>query len=421
MKRQHFHYSLPPSLIAHAPPAERHDSRLLTLDGPSGALKHRRITDLVELVQPGDLMVFNDTRVIPARLFGQKASGGKVEVLVERVTARDRVLAHIRASKSPKPGTTLELEGVGTVTMATRHGELFELVFAPAADETVIDLLERYGHMPLPPYIERSDTEADRERYQTVFARHPGAVAAPTAGLHFDDELLDRLRARGVEFAWVTLHVGAGTFQPVRADDIRDHHMHSEWLSVSSEVCRQVTETRARGGRVIAVGTTSVRCLETVASRAVGELGVDVDSVRAEDCAPAGSFGCAPAGSLGWGSEESLDWCSEESLDWGSEKSSGGDLHRLEPYEGETDIFIYPGYEFRVVDALVTNFHLPESTLLMLVSAFAGYGHIMAAYQAAVAAEYRFFSYGDAMFITRNPAAAEEAQQLDDHAREDRP
>lgn len=363
MKRQHFHYSLPPSLIAHQPPAERRDSRLLTLDGPSGAVGHARITDLVELIQPGDLMVFNDTRVIPARLFGQKATGGKVEVLVERVTARDRVLAHIRASKSPKPGTTLELEGVGPVTMAARHEALFELVFAPAADESVIDLLERHGHMPLPPYIERPDTEADRERYQTVFARHPGAVAAPTAGLHFDDELLDRLGAGGVEFAWVTLHVGAGTFQPVRADDIRDHTMHSEWMSVSAEVCRQVAATRARGGRVIAVGTTSVRCLESAAQGGAG----------------------------------------------------------LEPFEGETDIFIYPGYRFNVVDALVTNFHLPESTLLMLVSAFAGYDHVMAAYQAAVAARYRFFSYGDAMFVTRNPAAADDAHRLDDHAPEDRP
>lgn len=363
MKRQHFHYSLPPSLIAHQPPAERRDSRLLTLDGPSGAVGHARITDLVELIQPGDLMVFNDTRVIPARLFGQKATGGKVEVLVECVTARDRVLAHIRASKSPKPGTTLELEGVGPVTMAARHEALFELVFAPAADESVIDLLERHGHMPLPPYIERPDTEADRERYQTVFARHPGAVAAPTAGLHFDDELLDRLGAGGVEFAWVTLHVGAGTFQPVRADDIRDHTMHSEWMSVSAEVCRQVAATRARGGRVIAVGTTSVRCLESAAQGGAG----------------------------------------------------------LEPFEGETDIFIYPGYRFNVVDALVTNFHLPESTLLMLVSAFAGYDHVMAAYQAAVATRYRFFSYGDAMFVTRNPAAADDAHRLDDHAPEDRP
>lgn len=356
MKRQHFHYLLPPHLIAHAPPTERHGSRLLALDGPGGALAHHRIIDLVELVQPGDLMVFNDTRVIPARLFGQKATGGKVEVLVERVVARDRVLAHVRASKSPRPGTCLELDGIGRVVVAGRQGELFDLLFEPVADETVIDLLERYGHMPLPPYIDRPDTEADRERYQTVFARNPGAVAAPTAGLHFDDELLARLRARGVEFAWVTLHVGAGTFQPVRADDLRDHAMHSEWMSVSAEVCAQVTATRARGSRVIAVGTTSVRCLES-AARGLG----------------------AP-----------------------------------QPFEGETDIFIYPGYEFQAVDALLTNFHLPESTLLMLVSAFAGYRHVMAAYREAIAAEYRFFSYGDAMFLTRNPAAAVEAGLADD-------
>lgn len=355
MKRQHFHYLLPPRLIAHAPRAERQDSRLLVLDGPGGELTHRRFADLLELVQPGDLMVFNDTRVIPARLFGQKATGGKVEVLVERVVARERVLAHVRASKSPKPGTTLELDGVGAVTVAERRGELFELLFEPAADETVTELLERHGHMPLPPYIERPDNDADRERYQTIYARHPGAVAAPTAGLHFDDELLDRLRARGAAFAWVTLHVGAGTFQPVRADDIRDHRMHSEWMSVSQQVCDQVAATRAGGGRVIAVGTTSVRCLES-AARANGAV---------------------------------------------------------QPFEGDTDIFIYPGYEFRVVDALVTNFHLPESTLLMLVSAFAGYRQVMAAYGAAVAAEYRFFSYGDAMFLTRNAAAANEPDTLD--------
>lgn len=333
----------------------------MALDGPSGELTHGRVTDLLKLAQPGDLMVFNDTRVIPARLFGRKATGGKVEVLVERVVARDRVLAHVRASKSPKSGTTLDLEGIGAASVMGRQGELFELLFTPAAHETVIDLLERHGHMPLPPYIERPDNETDRERYQTVYARHPGAVAAPTAGLHFDDVLLDRLRARGVEFAWVTLHVGAGTFQSVRADDIRDHHMHSEWMSVSPEVCQQVAETRARGSRVIAVGTTSVRCLESAARSGEG----------------------------------------------------------LAPFEGDTDIFIYPGYEFQVVDALVTNFHLPESTLLMLVSAFAGYRHVMAAYQAAVAAEYRFFSYGDAMFLTRNPAAPYEAQPLKNELLED--
>ncbi len=357
MKREQFHYLLPDSLIAHAPARERQGSRLLTLDGPSGAVAHRRFADIVQLVQPGDLMVFNDTRVIPARLHGHKASGGRVEVLVERVVDRDRVLAHVRASKSPKPDSLLALEGVGEVAVLGRQGELFELRFRPGEDETVVDLLDRHGHMPLPPYIEREDTESDRERYQTVYARKPGAVAAPTAGLHFDDDILDRLKAKGVVLAWVTLHVGAGTFQPVRADDIRDHHMHSEWLSVSEEVCRQVAETRARGGRVVAVGTTSVRCLETAA--ATGEIA---------------------------------------------------------PYEGETDIFIYPGYEFRVVDALVTNFHLPESTLLMLVSAFAGYRHIMAAYEAAVAERYRFFSYGDAMFLTRNPAAPADARLLEEHA-----
>lgn len=337
-----FHFDLPESLIARHPLAERRGSRLLVLDGPSGELSHRHFADLLGYLRPGDLMVFNDTRVIPARLFGQKASGGKLEVLVERVLDEERVLAHVRSSKSPKPGSRILIDGGAEAEMVARHEALFELKFA----EPVLPLLERVGHMPLPPYIDRPDEAEDRERYQTVYARNAGAVAAPTAGLHFDEPLLEAIRAKGVATAFVTLHVGAGTFQPVRVEKIEDHHMHREWLQVDQAVVDAVAACRARGGRVIAVGTTSVRSLESAARD--GEL---------------------------------------------------------KAFAGETDIFLYPGRPFHVVDALVTNFHLPESTLLMLVSAFAGYRETMAAYATAVAEGYRFFSYGDAMFITRNPGA----------------
>ena len=337
-----FHFDLPESLIARHPLAERRGSRLLVLDGPSGELSHRHFADLLGYLRPGDLMVFNDTRVIPARLFGQKASGGKLEILVERVLDEERVLAHVRSSKSPKPGSRILIDGGAEAEMVARHEALFELKFA----EPVLPLLERIGHMPLPPYIDRPDEAEDRERYQTVYARNAGAVAAPTAGLHFDEPLLDAIRAKGVATAFVTLHVGAGTFQPVRVERIEDHHMHREWLQVDQAVVDAVAACRARGGRVIAVGTTSVRSLESAARD--GEL---------------------------------------------------------KAFAGETDIFLYPGRPFHVVDALVTNFHLPESTLLMLVSAFAGYRETMAAYATAVAEGYRFFSYGDAMFITRNPGA----------------
>ena len=337
-----FSFDLPDELIARHPLAERRASRLLVLDGPSGQLAHRAFADLLDYVRPGDLMVFNNTRVIPARLFGQKASGGRVEVLVERLLDDHRVLAHVRSSKSPKPGSLIHIEGGSEATMRARHDALFELEFA----EPVLALLDRVGHMPLPPYIDRPDEQADRERYQTVYAERAGAVAAPTAGLHFDAPLLEALRKKGVESAFVTLHVGAGTFQPVRVDRIEEHLMHREWLEVSPAVVDAVQACKARGGRVIAVGTTSVRSLESAARN--GELA---------------------------------------------------------PFSGDTDIFIYPGKPFHVVDALVTNFHLPESTLLMLVSAFAGYRETMAAYAEAIANRYRFFSYGDAMFITRNPAA----------------
>ncbi|EQM67853.1 tRNA preQ1(34) S-adenosylmethionine ribosyltransferase-isomerase QueA [Pseudomonas solani] len=341
MRVADFHFELPEHLIARHPLSERRASRLLVLDGPTGELAHKGFADLLGYLRPGDLMVFNNTRVIPARLFGQKASGGKLEILVERVLDSHRVLAHVRSSKSPKPGSTILIDGGAEATMLARHDALFELGFA----EDVLPLLDRLGHMPLPPYIDRPDEDADRERYQTVYARHAGAVAAPTAGLHFDEALLESIAAKGVETAFVTLHVGAGTFQPVRVERIEEHHMHLEWLEVGQEVVDAVAACRARGGRVIAVGTTSVRSLESAARDGV-----------------------------------------------------------LKPFSGDTDIFIYPGRPFHVVDALVTNFHLPESTLLMLVSAFAGYPETMAAYSAAVEQAYRFFSYGDAMFITRNPA-----------------
>jgi len=343
MQRKDFHYELPPELIANQPPAERRDSRLLQLEGDSGNLRHGVFGELPNLLEPGDLLVLNDTRVIPARLFGRKMTGGNVEILIERILSDHQALALVRASRSPKGGSTLVLEDGSSVLVLGRQGSLFELEFA--SDMTLLARLEFLGHMPLPPYIDRQDTTLDRERYQTVYSNMAkcGAVAAPTAGLHFDEALLKELTGRGIQLGWVTLHVGAGTFQPVKVDDITQHPMHSEWLEVSDELCQQVEQAKARGSRVVAVGTTSVRCLETAAR--------------------------------------------------------GGVIH---PMRGDTNIFIYPGYQFKVVDALITNFHLPESTLIMLVSAFAGYHHTMAAYKVAVAERYRFFSYGDAMFITRN-------------------
>ncbi|RUR29732.1 tRNA preQ1(34) S-adenosylmethionine ribosyltransferase-isomerase QueA [Vreelandella andesensis] len=343
MQRADFHFELPDELIARYPSEQRSDCRLLCVDGQSGALEHRRFPDLLELLEPGDLLVFNDTRVIPARLHGHKASGGKVEMLLERPLDSHRGLAHIRSSKSPKPGTELIFEGDIHAVVEGRRDALFELRFL--GDTPMIALLEKHGHMPLPPYITRDDELSDRERYQTVYARRDGAVAAPTAGLHFDQPLLDALAEKGINSAFVTLHVGAGTFQPVRVDNILEHHMHSEWIEVSEAACQKVRDTQAAGKRVIAVGTTSVRCLESA---------------------------CL--------------------------KSSDG---QIAPYSGDTDIFIYPGYEWRCVDALITNFHLPESTLLMLVSAFAGHEHMMRAYHAAVDERYAFFSYGDAMLLIR--------------------
>lgn len=345
MQVQDFSFELPDELIARHPMAERTASRLLQLDGNTGNLVHGSFGDILDLINPGDLLVFNNTRVIPARLFGRKASGGKLEVLVERMLDDKRVLAHVRASKAPKPGTELILEPDVKATMVARHDALFEIEFDDA--RTVLEILESVGHMPLPPYIDRPDTDADKERYQTVYNEKPGAVAAPTAGLHFDEPLLARLKEKGADLAFITLHVGAGTFQPVRVDNVLEHKMHAEYIEVPADVVAQIEATRARGGRVIAVGTTSVRSLESAAQASLAE-------------------GKA-----------------------------------LAPFYGDTNIFIYPGYRFQLVDSMVTNFHLPESTLIMLVSAFAGQDHIMEAYRQAVAECYRFFSYGDAMFISR--------------------
>ena len=337
MRRSDFNFELPQELIAQYPLPDRSSSRLLCLD-KTGKVDDRVFTELPDMLQDGDLLVFNNTRVIPARLFGSKQTGGKVEVLMERILDDHRLLAHVRASKSPKPGSRLLLEGSIDVAVLEREGELFELRFEGPA--SVIEQLDEYGHIPLPPYIERADETHDRERYQTIYAQKQGAVAAPTAGLHFDKALLEKLTERGVSFAFVTLHVGAGTFQPVRVDDISEHHMHAEYIEVDDDVVAAVESTRSAGGRVIAVGTTSVRAIESAAHNG-----------------------------------------------------------KLTSYFGDTDIFITPGYHFQVVDGLITNFHLPESTLLMLVCAFSGYDAVMSAYQHAIRQKYRFFSYGDAMFL----------------------
>lgn len=334
-----FDYALPPELIAQRPAARRSDARMLVVDPSADRIEDRQVRDLPQLLDPRDLLVFNDTRVLPARLRGRKDSGGRVEVLVERVLGRDEALCHVRASKSPKPGARLLLaDGAVTAEVLGRDEDLFRLRFSV---DDLVAALERHGSIPLPPYIAREADDTDRERYQTVFGREPGAVAAPTAGLHFDEALLAAVAARGVDVAHVTLHVGAGTFAPVREQDIRRHRMHAERFRVEQPVVDAIAACRARGGRVVAVGTTVVRTLETAA--ADGEL-------RA--------------------------------------------------FAGESRLFITPGYRFRVVDALLTNFHLPRSTLLMLVSAFAGRERILSAYAHAVAQRYRFFSYGDAMFIS---------------------
>ncbi|MFY0665542.1 MAG: tRNA preQ1(34) S-adenosylmethionine ribosyltransferase-isomerase QueA [Natronospirillum sp.] len=346
MRVADFDFTLPDELIARYPMPERTASRLLQLNGETGAVQHGQFSDILSLLQPGDLLVMNNTRVIPARLFGQKASGGRLEILIERLLDERSALAHVRASRAPKPGTELHLDGGGIVSVVGRRGALFELQLAP--ELSWLPVLHAQGHMPLPPYIDREDQASDRERYQTVYAQVEGAVAAPTAGLHFDTPLLQALKDKGIEQTFVTLHVGAGTFQPVKVDTVEEHVMHSEYLEVSADTVAAVQACKARGGRVVAVGTTSVRSLESAARD--GEL---------------------------------------------------------KAFAGDSDIFIYPGYRFKVVDALITNFHLPQSTLLMLISAFAGKDAVMAAYEEAIAERYRFFSYGDAMFITRSQEAAQ--------------
>ncbi|KFN44923.1 tRNA preQ1(34) S-adenosylmethionine ribosyltransferase-isomerase QueA [Arenimonas oryziterrae] len=338
MKKSDFHFDLPPELIAQAPLPVRSDSRLLVVPPSPAAFADHGMRELPAFLRAGDLLVFNDTRVIPARLFGVKETGGRVEILLERITGAHEVRAQIGASKSPKPQSRITLDEGTKLTVLGRDGEFYRLRFD--TDEPMDKVLLRAGRMPLPPYIAREADISDDERYQTVFAKNQGAVAAPTAGLHFDEPLLDRLRAQGVEFGHVTLHVGAGTFQPMRAESLDEHVMHREWLNVGAELCAQVARVRAAGGRVIAVGTTVVRALESALQ--------------------------------------------------------GGEL---KPFAGDTQIFIFPGYRIRSIDAMVTNFHLPESTLLMLVSAFAGRERILEAYAHAVREKYRFFSYGDAMLL----------------------
>lgn len=357
MKTADFNFDLPAELIAQAPLPERSASRLLCVDSGSELVSHLSFRDLPSLLSEKDLLVFNNTRVLPARLFGQKQTGGRVEILVERLRGDGSALAHVRASKSPREGTLLLITPDAdsdisdlAVRVAGRQGSLF--ILDPESG-SIKDMMRQFGHMPLPPYIEREDTPEDRERYQTLYGRRDGAVAAPTAGLHFDQSMLDQLDAAGIQRTEVTLHVGAGTFQPVRVENIEDHSMHSEYVEVDQDCVDAVLACRERGGRVIAVGTTAVRSLESAAAQHQGA-----------------ATGDAP----------------------------------IATFYGDTDIFLYPGCDFRVVDAMVTNFHLPESTLIMLVSAFAGVETIRHAYQAAIENRYRFFSYGDAMFLTRQAA-----------------
>ena len=339
MKVSDFSFDLPERLIAKYPKADRTGSRLLHLSGDTGELEDLQFPDLLSLLRQGDLLVFNNTKVIPARLYGRKETGGKLEILFERRLSEREFLAHVRSSKSPKTGSQILLEDNTALNMLGRDGALFHLQ-TPSGVE-VFSMLEQLGHVPLPPYIDRQDEKLDSERYQTVYAQHPGSAAAPTAGLHFDEKILQQMEELGVQTAFVTLHVGAGTFQPVKVDDVKDHVMHAEYIDVAPQVVQKIREVKAGGGRVIAVGTTSCRSLEAA--------------------------------------------------------SHSGEL---EPFQGDTDIFIYPGYTFKTVDALVTNFHLPQSTLLMLVSALAGTASTLNAYHHAVQQEYRFFSYGDAMFVT---------------------
>ena len=345
MKRQDFAYQLPDDLIASQPLENRTDGRLMVID-LGQPLSHRHVSDLPSMLREGDVVVANNTRVFPARLFGAKASGGRIEVMIERVITDDSVRAFVKASKSPKEGSVLHMDGGFELTITGRDGDLFLLESDPSIH--ILDMAEAHGHIPLPPYIKREDTASDRERYQTVFAKDAGAVAAPTAGLHIDESMIEAIKQQGATWCEVTLHVGAGTFNPVRVDDLSEHQMHGEWYNISPEVCATIQKAKCEGRRVIAIGTTTMRCLE------------------------------------------------------GSAAANGGAIRKG---SDETSIFITPGYHFNVVDVLFTNFHLPESTLLMLVSAFGGYDRMMGAYQEAVREQYRFFSYGDACLITKDPEA----------------
>ena len=339
MLTKDFSYDLPADLIAQRPLAQRSASRMLVLDG-QGGLQDRQFQDFKQHLSAGDLLVINNTRVMAARLYGQKETGGRVEILVERILDNSLAIAQIRASKAPKPGSSIELEHATKLTVRARRNSMFELELV---DGNWLDLLQKQGHIPLPPYIERDDDSVDESRYQTVFAKHMGAVAAPTAGLHFDAATMDDLKSAGIETAEVTLHVGAGTYQPVRVERIEDHEMHAEWIEVTESVCQQVTRCKRQGGKIVAVGTTSLRALESAARNGT-----------------------------------------------------------LAPFTGDTRLFVSPGYTFNVVDTLLTNLHLPESSLMMLVTAFGGYENVMEAYRHAVQAQYRFFSYGDAMLIQRS-------------------
>lgn len=352
-----FDFQLPEELIALYPPENRTDSRLLQLNGSTSQITHGAFSDILSYLQPQDLLVMNNTKVMPARFFGTKASGGKLEFLVERVLDEHEVLLHIKSSRSPKPGSDVLVESRFMAQVLGRQDSLFHLRF----EDSIWDVMDAVGHMPLPPYIERSDEQGDRQRYQTVYAEKLGAVAAPTAGLHFDLPLLEKIKNKGVEIAYVTLHVGAGTFQPVKVESVEEHKMHSEYFEISNSVAEKMNACRARGGRIVAVGTTSVRSLESLAA---------------------------------------AQW--PKSANSKDERTPSKTGVSLSAYSGETDIFIYPGYSFQLVDAMITNFHLPKSTLLMLVSAFAGKDAVMNAYQQAIEQRYRFFSYGDAMLIYRD-------------------
>ena len=346
MNRQDFAYQLPEDLIASAPLENRTDSRLMVIH-PSQPNMHKYVSDLPSMIQSGDVVVANNTRVFPARLFGAKASGGQIEVMIERLLSDNQVRAFVKASKSPREGAVLSMDGGFELTVRGRDGDLFLLESDPAI--RILDMAEAHGHIPLPPYIKREDNDEDKKRYQTVFAKDAGAVAAPTAGLHIDESLIEAIKAQGAIWCEVTLHVGAGTFNPVRVDDLSEHQMHGEWYHISDDVVEIIQSAKAEGRRVIAIGTTTVRCLEGSAAANGGQI-------------------CAGS--------------------------------------GETSIFITPGYQFNVIDVLFTNFHLPESTLLMLVSAFGGFDRVIAAYQEAIRESYRFFSYGDACLITQDPKAS---------------